>query len=293
MTAIQMLTHVTFKVTGERTQLAAFDARLKLLLAEQQISGEIEEQHAGEILHYDLKVEGGIPFPPFALASGEFPELEIAVEWVNSGAGTRGVARLAGGALAEQNVEELSAAGGSGHALSIMLNADGYLALALVVLRTGRDEYRGYALTGRQDALFRLVRDPVAGRVELFTTQGAAEWSRAWRVPPGGAPEYRALDPGQPIPDGEFRELEKLTQDFVAGWIWFGNGPDEEIAIEVERYQRLGYAISDANLRSSALHRIKGDAGNGDGVLHYSTLDAESVWVEEIIARCWPGGGEE
>src|SRR3989304_6336913 len=139
-----MLTHAVFRVTGERTQLAAFDARLKLLFAEQQVSGDIEEQHADDMLHYDLKVEGGIPFPPFALASGEFPEIEIAVEWVNSGAGTRGVARLAGGALAEQNVEELSAAGGSGHALSIMLNADGYLALALVVLRTGRDEYRGY-----------------------------------------------------------------------------------------------------------------------------------------------------
>ena len=288
-----LLTHVTFKVSGARGELEAFEARLKLLFTEQQVGGDIEERHADDVLHYDLKVEGGIPFPPFALASREFPDLEISVEWVNPGAGTRGTARIVRGTLAEQNMDNVSGAAGADHVLAIKLNADGYLALALAVLRTGRDEYRGYALTGRQDALFRVVRDPASGAIDLFTTQGAAEWSRAWRVPPGGAPEYRALDPGQPIPDGEFRELEKLTQDFVAGWIWFGNGPDEEIAIEVERYQRLGYAISDANLRSSALHRIKGDAGNGDGVLHYSTLDAESVWVEEIIARCWPGGGEE
>lgn len=288
-----MLTHAVFRVIGERSQLAAFDARLKLLFAEQQVGGDIEEQHADDMLHYDLKVEGGIPFPPFALASREFPEVEIAVEWVNSGAGTRGAARITGGALAEQNTDNVSAAAGSDHALSIRLNADGYLVLALAVLRTGRDEYRGYALTGRQDALFRVVRDPAAGKTELLATQGAAEWSRAWSVVPGCEPDYRELDPPQPIEAGEFRELEKLAQNFVAAWVWFGNGPDEEIAIEVERYQRVGYTVSDANLRSSALHRIKGDAGNGDGVLHYSTLDAESVWVEEAIARCWPSGGEE
>ncbi len=284
-----LLTHVTFKVSGARDQLDAFDARLKLLFAEQQVSGDIEEQHADDVLHYDLKVEGGIPFPPFALASSEFPELEISVEWVNSGTGTRGTARIVRGALAEQNVDSVSGAAGADHALAIKLNPGGYLALALAVLRTGSGEYRGYALTGRQDALFRVVRDPASGVIELLTTQGAAEWSRAWRVPPGGTPEYRALDPAQPIPDGEFRELEKLTQDFVAGWIWFCNRPREEIAIEIERYQRLGYAVNDANLRSSALHRIKGDAGNGGGALHYSTLDAESAWVEEIIARCWAG----
>jgi hypothetical protein len=286
-----LLTHVTFKVSGARDELAAFDARLKLLFAEQQVGSDLEERHADEALHYDLKVEGGIPFPPFALASREFPELEIAVEWVNPGAGTRGAARIVRGTLAGQNVEHVGGAAGADHALAIRLNADGYLALALAVLRTGRNEYRGYALSGRQDALFRVTRDPASGAVDLCTTQGAAEWSSAWRVSPGGAPEYRALDPARPIPDGEFRELEKLARDFVAGWIWFGNGPEEEIAIEVERYQRRGYAVSDANLRTSALHRIKGDAGNGDGVLHYSTLDAESAWVEEAIARCWPGGG--
>ncbi len=282
-----MLTHVVFRVIGEGPQLEAFDARLKLLLAEQQVGGDIEEQHADDVLHYDLKVEGGIPFPPFALASREFPELEIAVEWVNPDTATRGTARILGGTLAEHNIDKASAASGADHALTIKLNADGYLALALAVLRTGRDEYRGYALTGREDALFRIVRDPVAGKIELLTTQGAAEWSRIWTMMPGREPEIREIDPPQPIESGEFRELEKLAQDFVAEWIWFGNGPREEIAIELERYQRLGHSVSDANLRSSALHRIKGGASNGDGGFHYSTLDRDSAWVEEVIAGCW------
>jgi hypothetical protein len=282
-----MLTHVTFKITGEPSQLAAFDARLKLLFAEHQVDGEIEEQHAADVLHYDLKIEGGIPFPPFALASQEFPDLAIAVEWVNPGAGTRGTARIARGTLADQNVENVASTPDADHALAIRLDADGYLVLALAVLRIGRDEYRGYALTGRQDALFRIVRDAASGRIDLVATQGAAEWCRAWCLVPTGEPEYRDLDPVQPIPDSEFRELEALAREFAAAWIWFGNGAPEEIAVEMERYQRMGYAVSDANLRSAALHRIKSDAGNGGGELHYTTLDDESKWVEEVIARCW------
>lgn len=282
-----MLTHVTFKVTGEPAQLGAFDARLKLLLAEQQVNCEMEEQHAADALHYDLKIDGGIPFPPFAMASLEFPDLAIVVEWVNPGTGTRGTARIARGTLADQNMETIAGASTADYALTIRLNADGCLALALAVLRTGRDEYCGYALTGKQDALFRIARDAASGRIELTATQGAAEWSREWRLEPAGATEYCELDPVQPIPDGEFRELEQLAQEFVAAWIWFGKSPPEEIAVEVERYRRMGYAVSDANLRSGALHRIRSDAGNGGGELHYTTLDPESVWVEEVIARCW------
>ncbi len=286
-----MLTHATFRVTGERLQLAAFDARLKLLFAEQQVNGDIEEQHADDALHYDLKVEGGIPFPPFALASCDFPELEIAVEWVEPGAGTCGSARIVGGALAAQNTEHVGGVGAE-HALSIRFDANGCLALALAVLSIDRDECRGYALTGREDALFRVVREPDTGGIELFATHGEAAWSRRWHVIPGRTPEYSELDSPQPISSDEFRALETLAQGFVAEWIWFGNGPREEIAIEAERYQRLGCTVRDANLRSSALHRIK-SAGSGDGVLHYSTLGTDAAWVEEVVARCWPGGSAE
>lgn len=282
-----LLTHVTFKVGGEQSQLDAFDARLKVLYAEEQSAGEMEEQHTALALHYDIKAEGGIPFPPFALASREFPELEITVEWVNPGAGTRGTARIVAGMVTEQNIDNVARTADADHALSIDLDEFGYLTLALAVVRTGRDEYRGYALTGRQDALFRIVRDPTIGEIDLFTTQGAAEWSRAWHVAASGDTEYRELDPPQPIEPTEFHKLERLAQDFVARWIWFGNGPREEIAIELERYQRMGYTVSEANLRSSALHRIRGQVADGDGALQYSTLDTESQWVMDAIARRW------
>ncbi len=282
-----LLTHVTFKVSGEPSQLADFDARLKVLFAEQRVPGEIEEQHGADALHYDLKTTGGIPFPPFAAASGEFPELEIFVEWVSPGAGTRGTARIVRGTLAEQHMENVAGTAGADHAVVINLDADGFLALALAVVRAGRDEYHGYALTGRQDALFRVVREPASGEIELFATEGAAEWSRAWRVTPGREAGYRTLDPPQPIEPGTFGAMETLAREFAAGWIWFSNGLPEDIAIELDRYQRLGRVVSDANLRASALHRIKDNAVNADGALHYSTLDAESAWVEGVISGCW------
>ena len=280
------LTHVVFRVSGDRGELAAFDARLKLLFAEHHVTSECVEQHAGDALHYDLKVAGGIPFPPFALASGEFPGLAVMVEWVDAGSGVRGTATIARGTLTQQNVENLAAAGAD-HAVAIRVNVDGYLALALAVVRTGRDECRGYMLTGTQDALFRIVRDAANGAIELLATRGAAEWARAWRVSPAGPIEGREIEPPQPIAGADFRELEKLAQDFVAQWVWFGAGPREEIAIEAERFERLGYAVSAANLRSAALHRIKSGTGNNDDAVRYSTLDAEIAWVEETIARCW------
>ena len=283
-----MIIHATFKVSGSRDQLAAFDARVQLLFAEHGIAGQPEEQHAADTLHYDLKVEGGIPFPPFALASGEFPDLTVRVEWIDANNGVRGMARIARGTLAEQETENLAAVAAD-HAVAIRLNAQGYLALALAAIRTGHDECSGYMLSGTQDALFRIARDGATGAVELLATQGAAEWARAWHVSSAGAIKPREIDPPQPIPDADFRELEKLAQEFVAQWVWFSSGPREEIAIEAERYERLGFAISAANLRSAALHRIKSGAGNVEEAVHYSTLDPEIAWVEEMITRCWPG----
>jgi hypothetical protein len=282
-----MLTHVTFRIAGEARELAAFDARLKALLAENEVACEPAEQHTGSVLHYDFKFEGGIPFPPFVTASGEFPQLALEVEWVASATGARGRARIERGALVEQAVENI-AAGEADSGVAITLKENGYLALALAVVRTGHADYCGYALTGRQDALFRIARDKETGGIELYATQGAAEWSRCWRVAADGATEYHELDPVRPIADAEFRELEKLAQDFVAAWIWFGGGPREEVAIELERYAHMGYAVSDANLRSSALHRIK-TGGNGGGALHYTTLAGDAKWVADAIARCWPG----
>ena len=285
---IATFTHVVFKVGGEAAQFPAFDARLKLLCAECGVDFDCAEQHAAGRLHYDLKVQGGIPFPPFVLASGEFPQFAIEVEWVDAGGGVRGTAKIAGGKLEAQNVENV----GSGAGQAVMIRTTGAaatLALALVAIRTGQDECRGYMLTGNEDALFRITRDPASGAIELYATQGADEWCRAWQLSAGGNVDYREIDPAQPLAAGDFQELDKLAREFVAQWIWFGNGEPQEIAIEAERYARLGYAVSDANLRAAALHRIKDSAAASDGGIQYSTLEPAIAWIADAIARCWPG----
>lgn len=283
-----MIIHAVFRVGGERRQLAAFDARVKLLCAEQAIAGACEEKHAADRLHYDFKVEGGLPFPPFAQASGEFPALKVEVEWFDAARGVRGTATIERGKLTAQTTQNIVAAGG-GEAVAIRLDARGYLTLALAVTRAGRDRCRGYMLTGNEDALFDIARDAASGDIALSATQGAAEWARAWHVSAAGAIEARGIEPPQPIPDDDFRMLETLAREFVARWIWFGNGPREEIAIEAERYARLGYAVNAANLRSAALHRIRPDAAQAGDELRYATLDPDIAWVEDAIARCWPG----
>ena len=100
------LTHVVFRVTGEPLQLAAFDARLKLLFAEHGIADGVDEQHAADLLHYDLKVAGGIPFPPFALASADLPATILS----SAAPGDQWVAQpVARQGFAEQGFAELTA----------------------------------------------------------------------------------------------------------------------------------------------------------------------------------------
>ncbi|MEO7726797.1 MAG: hypothetical protein ABIS45_06045 [Burkholderiales bacterium] len=283
-----MLTHVVFKVSGVPAQLPAFDARLKLLFADQQIASDCDEAHAADALHYDFKVQSGIPFPPFAIASGEFPDLTVEADWVAAGSGVHGTAIIKRGELTEKLIENVAAVDAD-QAIAIRVNADGYLALALTAIRTGSDECCGYMLTGAEDALFRIARDAADGTVELWATQGTAEWSRAWRLSAAGTGDYEEIEPAQPIAAADYRELTQLAQEFVARWIWFGDGPREEIVIEAERYARLGYAVNDANVRSAALHRIRGGAENSGEGISYSTLAPEIAWIEDAIARCWPG----
>ena len=98
-------------------------------------------------MHYDLKVAGGIPFAPFALASVDFPDLVVRAEWVALVSGVRGAATIARGALTGQTIDNVAVAG-TGYQVAIRVNANGYLALGIAVVRTGRDDCRGYMLVG-------------------------------------------------------------------------------------------------------------------------------------------------
>ncbi len=282
---MDLLIHATLTVSGPGGQLPAADARIKTLLVEEVFSGEFEEHHGEAALSYDFKVSGGIPFPAFAAASGEFPELTIVAEWVNVAAGRKGRAVLTNGAIAE-HVEEALALDAAESANRYLLAApDATLRLAFALQRRGAAEWAGYVLNHERDALFRVTRE--IGGIELRVTEGAAEWALAWRL-------SNPLDRPQPVSLVEavapalYSEMEQLAQAFVAEWFWLSAAPAADNAIEIDRYARYGYTVRDANVRAARLHRLRSELAATD-VLEYSTLDADVLWIRDVLQRCWAG----
>jgi hypothetical protein len=280
---MDLLIHATLTVTGAREQLPAADARIKALLVEEIFAGEFEEHHGDDALSYDFKVQGGIPFPAFAAASLEFPELKITAEWVNVAAGRKGRALLTNGAIAEHVEEALAAGSAETHNRYLRAAPDGRLQLAFALLRRGRGEWAGYVLNHERDAVFRIKRDGDA--VELLTTEGAAEWAHAWRL--NGLedrPSPAAL--AQVVEPELYAELEQLAQDYVKEWFWLRAAPAADNAIEIDRYARYGYTVHEANVRAAKLHRLRSDLAATD-LLEYSTLDADNAWISDVLRRCW------
>ncbi len=277
-----LVTHATVMVSGDAAQLTACDARVKLLLAEQAIDGECVDHHAETQLCYDLKVRGGIPFPAFAQASLEFPELKFAAEWVNAGAGARGAAIIANGQLTQQTMGKLDRAIDAGPPVHVCVALNGRLELALTFYRANMQEWLGYCLDHERDALFRVVREGDA--LDFYATEGSAEWSLHAR---DGASSLSAMTTPVLIEQGIYLELEQLAQGFAAEWIWFASGKREEIAIEADRYQRYGFTAHDANVRSARLHKMRQEADEGTQAYEFSSLREEDAWVHEVVRRCW------
>ena len=280
-----LLIHATLTVRGDRGLLTAADARIKALLVEEVFEGGFEEHHGDDALSYDFKVRGGVPFPAFALASREFPQLEVLAEWVNVAAGRCGRARIADGKIVD-HVEDPVAVGAADAANRCFeVAADGTLQLAVALSRRDRNLWVGYVLNHERDALFEIRRNDAS--IELRATEGAAEWVHLWRLNAAAeGAEPQLLQPPEPLDSAQYGELERLAQDFMAEWIWLREAPAVETAIERDRYARYGYTVRDANVRAAKLQQMRGDADVRQA-LEYSTLDADSEWIRAVLKRCW------
>lgn len=282
-----LLIHATVTVAGDKATLGACEARLRRLLSSQFLKGEATEHHGADALCYDLKVEGGIPFPIFAQVSQEFPDLSFATEWINVAACERGSATLVNGRLTGQKTERIATHAGSDHPVCVAVAADGRLTLALTLFRVASSEWRGYGLTAAHDALLRVLHRPDSNVADIYATDGAAEWSLHWRGDiQAGEYDFKKIEPPIVVEDAVYRELDQLARSFAAEWIWFAAGPREEIAIEQERYARSGYVTSAANVRSAKLHRMLADSGEGR-VFEYSTLGPGERWIRELVLATW------
>jgi hypothetical protein len=282
-----MLIHATVTIGGAAEEREACEAHLSRSLAGQLRRSDVTEHHGKEALCYDLKVEGGIPFPVFAQASQEFPGLTFTVDWVNVAAGERGQATFVAGRLEAQSTERVGSAAGTAHPVYVGVAADGKLILAMTLEQVAGNEWRGYGVTATRDALLRVRRDPGTNALELHATEGAPEWALAWtgRFPGRRLSRERLRNPIA-IEDRAFEELDRLAREFAAAWIWFANASEQEVAIERDRYARYGYTSADANVRSVRLHAMRTEGGEGKPLEH-STFSTDEAWLKDVVLATW------
>jgi hypothetical protein len=280
-----MLIHVTITVQGTPEELARCEREIRAAFEKAPPDGELNEQHGGEALRYDLKVRGGIPFPIFATVSRDAPAVTIMMAWVNPDAGQSGAATLQAGRLMRHDAAALKA-----QALApvyVRAGGKGRLDLAFAVTRITPGEYRGYVIDAGHDAIFRVVRE-ANGAVELLATDGAPQWELRWRGAAGGADfEGETVTPSREIPQEDYGDLERLAQAFVAEWIWLAGGEREETAVEHARCIGRGHTVFDANLRSAAWQRLQQAGRRADDLIEYSTLSDDFRWIEPVLTRCW------
>lgn len=87
------------RVTGAG-RLADFRERLRWLLVRDPEAEDYTEHHDEAVLEYRFTPARGIPFPAFAQASVDFPELRVEAEWHRDG--VRGRAVIENGQLVDE-----------------------------------------------------------------------------------------------------------------------------------------------------------------------------------------------
>lgn len=133
------------RVTGAG-RLADFREKVRWLLVRDADAEDYTEHHEGGALEYRFAPRKGIPFPAFAEASGDFPELRVEAEWERDG--VRGRAVIEAGKVVD---EERGAPEQPG--VEVTLGEQG-LELAFVCERRGGGCI-GYAASASRHTYFR------------------------------------------------------------------------------------------------------------------------------------------
>ncbi len=134
------------RITGAG-RLADFRERLRWLLVRDPDAEDYTEHHRADALEYRFMPKKGIPFPAFAQASGDFPELRVEAEWSRDGVEGRAV--IENGRVVSEERGERSVAG-----VALTLAEEGRLELALICERCG-DGWIGYAASADRHTYFR------------------------------------------------------------------------------------------------------------------------------------------
>jgi hypothetical protein len=144
-------------------RLADFRERLRWLMVRDEEAEDYTEHHAEGLLEYRFTPKKGIPFPAFAEASGEFPELRVEASWEHDG--VRGRAVIENGRVVQD--DEVAAAA---DAVEIRLGERGELLLG-AVMRASGEAVIGYAVSAERHSFFRWQ----GGEIELLDVEEPAE----------------------------------------------------------------------------------------------------------------------
>jgi hypothetical protein len=148
------------RVTGAG-RLADFRERLRWLLVRDPDAEDYTEHHEPAALEYRFAPAKGIPFPAFAQASVDFPELRVEAAWDRDG--VRGRAVIENGQVVDEERGERPTEG-----VYVATGEAGRLDLALVC-EPHEDAWLGYAASAERHTYFR-YRD---GRLELISPDDA------------------------------------------------------------------------------------------------------------------------
>lgn len=243
----------TLRVSGIGARLADFRERVRYLMVREIDAERYSEHHAADRLEYRFEIEHGIPFPAFAAASAEFPEVRVEAEWVNARAGESGRAVIENGRLSEQSRQPLEA---GRLELDVEMDRAGELVLAIACRRRHGDrgeEWIGYCASAESHAWF--------------------TWNGALEITPADAP----------IDDALLAELEEIAFEFAGQWLWYDEAPETETVLERRRAAEAGRPVRGANLQAARIAQLR-DAIPGE---RYSSLSAPAAPLREAIRTSW------
>lgn len=247
----------TLRVSGLGARLADFRERVRYLMVREIDAERYSEHHAAGGLEYRFDLERGIPFPAFASASAEFPEVRVEAEWVNPGLGLRGRAVIENGRLSEQSSEPLE----SGRLeIDVEIGGAGELELAIACRRrqTGSHSDSGESWIGYCAS---------SDRHAWFTWDGALEL-----IPTDASIEQALL-----------AELEDIAFEFADQWLWYDDAPAAETALERQRYAQSGWPVRGANVKAARVAQLR-DALTGN---RYGSLSEQAAPLREAVRAAW------
>jgi hypothetical protein len=156
---------------------------------------------------------------------------------------------------------------------------DGSLELAAVMRNVPGDLWLGYAATAHHHAYFALQHN------QLIASEGIDEhWRLRWIVHGPTDVQLVTIRPPEPMPKPVVAELQRLSREFAASWLWFDVNRDPATDAERERARAAQRAVFPVNLRARRLAETMSPEADG---FFFAATDEHGARFVRLIERYW------